>query len=139
MTNTINTVNKQIAENLATKSPEVIYGNYQVSDKTLRETLRGISEILGADIVLTSGDRHRIVNGNTRSHHLEGRAADFYVEGLSLSQAYEKIRNLPVIENGYQLIHHTTQTKAPHLHLGRYLDNRNSSFIVDNGHILGRR
>ena len=119
--------------------PTVHYRGHTVSDHILQGKLELISEELGASVILTSGDRHRVVNGNKRSHHLHGRAADFYVEDYSLAEAYKQIKDLPELSSGYQLILHSTLTKAPHLHLGRYLDDRPSTFIIDNGHILGRK
>ena len=114
----------------------VKYGPHRISDPVLRETLDTISLRLGQQIILTSGDRHRVVNGNNRSHHLQGRAADFYVENIDLRNAFAKIKQMDLIQQGYQLIYHTEDTVSPHLHLGRYHDNRPSSFNVDRGEIL---
>ena len=117
----------------------VTYGNNRVSDPILRSTLAQISYRLGSRLFITSGDRNGAVNGNKRSHHLYGRAADFYVEGTDLRNTYAKIKNMEFVQRGYQLIYHTEDTISPHLHLGRYLDGRKSSFIVDDGFILPMR
>ena len=117
----------------------VLYGDHRVSDSVLRATLDQIAFVLKSDVILTSGDRQHVVNANRKSHHLKGRAADFYVKGMSLSEAYERLKELPFLQNGFQLIYHSEETVSPHLHLGRYLDRRNSSFIVDRGSILPLR
>ena len=114
----------------------VNYGSKKVSDSILRNTLEMISYNLGRQIIITSGDRRSVVNRNNSSHHLMGRAADFYVQGMSLEDSYLKIIDMNFLSRGYQVIYHTEQTRAPHIHIGRYLDNRPSSFIVDNGQIL---
>ncbi|MEZ4754267.1 MAG: D-Ala-D-Ala carboxypeptidase family metallohydrolase [Bdellovibrionota bacterium] len=119
--------------------PGVNYRNHQVSDQKLRDTLAMISYFLGSALTITSGDRRRIVNRNSNSQHLAGRAADFIPDQISLSNAYTQMQNMDFLSTGYQVIYHTEATRSPHLHIGRYLDNRTSSFVVDRGQILPRR
>lgn len=117
----------------------VHYRGRLVSDATLRRTLQQVSEYLNRDISITSGDRIAVLNGNKRSHHLLGRAADFTVTGMKLSDAFDALKKAKFLASGYQLIYHTEETVAPHLHLGRYADARPSSFSVDRGSILPAR
>lgn len=121
------------------RSGDVVYGRHTVSDQKLKELLQKIADFTGSKVRLTSGDRVRVVNNNSRSHHLVGRAADFWVEGLTLREAYERLKDAVIPTRDYQFIYHTEVTVAPHLHIGRYNDNRPSTFIVDTGQILRRR
>lgn len=122
-----------------TRKGDVFYGRHVVSDKAVKDLLQKMADFLGSRIIITSGDRKRLVNNNSRSHHLVGRAADFKVEGLSLREAYNLLKESVVPKKDFQFIYHTEVTTAPHLHVGRYSDNRPSSFIVDTGQILPRR
>jgi peptidoglycan hydrolase-like protein with peptidoglycan-binding domain len=118
---------------------DIIYGRHTVSDQKVKELLQKIADSTGTKVILTSGDRKRVVNNNSRSHHLVGRAADFRVEGLTLGEAYRLLKDTVIPKRDYQFIYHTEVTTAPHLHIGRYDDNRLSTFIVDTGQILPRR
>ncbi len=118
----------------------VDYNGHTVSDPAMRAQLQRIADYLRRRVILTSGDRDRVVNGNRNSLHLHHRAADFHVQGLSLSEAYNRLKDGGVIpRNGYEFIYHTEATVAPHLHLGHFRDERSSRFIVDTGQILPRR
>jgi|GEM_PF-3135857 len=117
----------------------VDYRGNRISDPAVRAKLQEIADFLGRRVIVTSGDRDRVVNGNTRSHHLQHRAADFYVEGLSLGESYRRLKESGILARDYQVIYHTEVTTAPHLHIGRWGDNRRSDFIVDTGQILPRR
>lgn len=117
----------------------VDYNGHRVTDPAVRAKLQEIADFFGRRVVLTSGDRARVVNGNNRSHHLRGRAADFHVEGISLGDAFRRLRAGGIIDRDYQVIHHTEVTVAPHLHIGHWGDGRASDFIVDTGQILPRR
>jgi peptidoglycan hydrolase-like protein with peptidoglycan-binding domain len=115
------------------------YNGHSISDKKVRVKLQQISSLYPNNrLIVTSGDRDRIVNGNARSLHLAGRAVDFYIEGVSLSNAYNRIKNSGLIDTGYEFIYHTERTIAPHLHLGRFEDERATAFFIDNGQILPR-
>jgi LysM repeat protein/peptidoglycan hydrolase-like protein with peptidoglycan-binding domain len=118
---------------------DVVYGRHVVSDKGVKDLLQKIADFTGSRVIITSGDRKRVVNSNSRSHHLVGRAADFKIEGLSLGEAYRMLKDAVIPKRDFQFIYHTEVTVAPHLHVGRYGDNRPSSFIVDTGQILKRR
>lgn len=118
---------------------DVVFGRHRVSDQRVKDVLQAIADHTGSRVILTSGDRQRVVNNNSRSHHLVGRAADFAVEGLSLSEAFNMLKDTVIPKRDFQFIYHTEVTTAPHLHIGRYTDNRPSTFIVDTGQILPRR
>jgi LysM repeat protein/peptidoglycan hydrolase-like protein with peptidoglycan-binding domain len=118
---------------------DVIFGRHRVSDQRIKDLLQAIANHAGSRVILTSGDRKRVVNSNSRSHHLVGRAADFFVEGLTLSEAFHMLKDTVIPRRDFQFIYHTEVTTAPHLHIGRYADNRPSSFIIDTGQILPRR
>lgn len=117
----------------------VSYNGHHVTDPDVRAKLQDIANFFGRRVVVTSGDRQQVVNGNTKSHHLRGRAADFHVEGLSLGEAYKRLKASGIVARDYQVIYHTEVTVAPHLHIGHWGDGRRSDFIVDTGQILPRR
>ncbi|MCB0318532.1 MAG: hypothetical protein KDD56_07225 [Bdellovibrionales bacterium] len=119
-----------------TFQPRVDFQNHTVSDPILRNVLFKISLAFGKNLIITSGDRKQVVNGNTNSHHLQGRAADFYIDGMSLADTFFNIRKLDFISRGFQVIYHTENTTAPHIHIGRYHDMRPSNFMLDDGEIL---
>jgi len=109
--------------------PTVIYGKNRISDPRLQNMLQHIAEILGRDILVTSGDRTTIVKGSSsKSLHLINEAVDFHVVGLSDAEAFQVIKEdrnaifgLERNENfRWQLIRHGpfTETKGAHLHLG---------------------
>ena len=102
----------------------VLNRGHRVSDPVLRRALERISAVAGKPVVLTSGDRNYVPSGGShRSLHMANRAADFYVEGLTLQQAFDLIRRNRgevLVGGGFELILHGphTQTTGPHLHLG---------------------
>ncbi len=110
---------------MLTRSPAVGYRK-RVSDLSVHRFLLSFAEILGRDIFVHSGDRHNVPKGgSTTSHHLEGRAADFHVSGMTDEAAFEAIRaaveKLPVFpDQRFVLLHHGryTATEGEHLHLG---------------------
>jgi hypothetical protein len=99
-----------------------------VSDLYIHRMLNAIAEQLGRDITVHSGDRHHVPKGGARkSHHLEGRAADFHVAGLPDADAFAALMSvadrLPTFpDQRFNLIHHGpyTATEGEHLHLGHY-------------------
>ena len=125
--------------NISLSLGQVNYMGKSVSDPLLREKLCEISAYLGLGIVVTSGDRKQVVNGNGRSLHLQGKAVDFYVEGSSLEEAFAAITESGLIDQGFEFIYHTEVTISPHLHLGRFSNLQKSRFIVDQGQILPLR
>ena len=125
--------------NISLSLGQVNYMGKSVSDPLLREKLCEISAYLRRGIVVTSGDRKQVVNGNGRSLHLQGKAVDFYVEGHSLEEAFSEIAESGLIDQGFEFIYHTEATISPHLHLGRLGTKQESRFIVDQGQILPLR
>jgi hypothetical protein len=100
-----------------------------VSDYHIRCLLAAIAGELGRNITVHSGDRHKTlsVGAGSKSHHLDGRAADFHVTGMLDEDAFDAIMEradqLPTFPNQrFNLIRHGpyTETEGPHLHLGHY-------------------
>lgn len=136
MADLLSTVQGLFQGDCANRRCGVSYQGNLVSDPFLKTKLSAIAWYLDSPIALSSGDRQRVVNGNLRSLHLQGRAADFSVPGMSLAQAFEEIKDSGLIDEGYEFIYHTEKTGAPHLHLGRLKSSGPSKFIVDRGQIL---
>lgn len=104
------TAEKQGIEN--NPSPEAVENLRLLSVHTL-EPLR---EALGLPIVITSGYRCKALNDliahhSQRSQHMEGRAADFYVNGSShrelLIEAFRTIITRPEIDYDQLIIYPT--------------------------------
>lgn len=104
------TAEKQGIEN--NPSPEAVENLRLLSVHTL-EPLR---EALGLPIVITSGYRCKALNDliahhSQRSQHMEGRAADFYVNGSShrelLIEAFRTIITSPEIDYDQLIIYPT--------------------------------
>ena len=104
------TAEKQGIEN--NPSPEAVENLRLLSIHTL-EPLR---EALGLPIVITSGYRCKALNDliahhSQRSQHMEGRAADFYVNGSShrelLIEAFRTIITSPEIDYDQLIIYPT--------------------------------
>lgn len=104
------TAEKQGIEN--NPSPEAVENMRLLSVHTL-EPLR---EALGLPIVITSGYRCKALNDliahhSQRSQHMEGRAADFYVNGSShrelLIEAFRTIITSPEIDYDQLIIYPT--------------------------------
>ena len=106
-------------------SGRVNYGRYRVSDPLVRQVLERIAAQTGRTVILTSGDRNYVPRGGSRtSLHLLRRAADFKVQGMSLSSVFSVIRNnrsTILAGAGFEVIYHQpgTNTGGPHLHVGR--------------------
>lgn len=125
--------------NAAAGRGRVNYNGVRVSDATLRRTLKRIADRFGWTINITSGDRDYVPpGGSPTSLHLRHRAADFHVAGVADSRVFSHLRGLRhgLLQRDYEVIWHGphTQTTGPHVHLGRYADNRPSKFMVENGH-----
>ncbi len=108
-------------------TPTVNYNGYVVSDPGVRSVLDRIAQHFGREVKVTSGDRGTIVQGSSpRSHHLQHRAADFHVVGLSDRAVFKQLPSVmrQVFDSSqrYQLIRHgaSTATGGPHLHVGHY-------------------
>lgn len=117
---------------------EVVYRGYNVSDSLVRQALERLSAVTGKRVILTSGDRNHVPRGGSRtSLHLAHRAADFYVEGMGLEQAFNVIRQhreTILAGGGFEVIWHgpNTSTGGPHLHLG-HRSQPNHRILVENG------
>ncbi len=70
----------------------VHFRGHSVSDATTRTKLHQLAAQLGRDIIVTSGDRSRAdqdrlrrqgLNPARNSQHLQGKAADIWVEGMT--------------------------------------------------------
>lgn len=109
----------------------VAYNGKTVSDAALRTKLQQIANFFNRTVSITSGDRTYVPPGGSRtSLHLAKRAADFHVLGISDETTARQIKASGLIKTDYELIWHTAQTNTggPHVHLGRYGDNRASTF-----------
>lgn len=93
-------------------------------DATLLLLLEGIRSYFGQPVVIVSGNRceahNKAVGGSDKSLHLQGRAADFYVDGVSLDSVYKLCKDIvhdgglgyyPRKEKGW--IHIDTRTNGP--------------------------
>lgn len=110
--------------------PTVSYQK-RVSDTNVRTILQRIADLLGKNITVHSGDRDHVPSGGSRSSlHLAHRAADFHIQGLSDADGFAALRRLINqafdASEAYELIIHGqhTATGGPHLHIGRYGNNR---------------
>lgn len=98
-----------------------------VSDRHLHVVLQRLSDVYGRDVTVHSGDRGTVVKGSSpKSLHLQHRAADFHVGGLSDQAVFDSLHaHLAAVfdrSEGYEFIRHGahTNTGGPHLHLGHY-------------------
>jgi hypothetical protein len=106
--------------------PKVTYTR-NVSDEHLKAVLQRIADFLKKDVTVHSGDRGHVPQGGSRtSLHLQHRAADFHISGLSDEQAFKALKSgvaqIFDATHGYEFIYHGphTETEAHHLHLGHY-------------------
>jgi RHS repeat-associated protein len=95
---------------------------HKVSDPKVTKALAAISIYMGsATVNVTSGDRDFVPAGGAKnSEHLQGKAADFHVVGMTDSKADTELKDgASPIADGYRLIQHgpDTQTQGAHLHL----------------------
>ena len=107
----------------------------QVSDANVRAIIQRIANSLERNITVHSGDRNTVVRGSSqRSLHLQHRAADLHVEGLSDTQVFDLLKqrqnDLFDVSQAYEVIHHGvhTNTGGEHIHIGHYSD-RGSGFV----------
>lgn len=106
-----------------------------VSDPALRNKLQQVADFFGRNVSLTSGDRDFVPKGGSKtSLHLEHRAADLHVEGLSDAQVFSQLKSSGLLNKGFEVIQHgpSTITGGPHVHIGHYDNtNRPSEFKVE--------
>jgi len=113
---------------IRTASPTVTYKR-SVSDVSLKLLLVTVAEIIGADLVVHSGDRdHTPKGGAKKSLHKASRAADLHAVGISDGAAFQRLRDnkerlmqrAPI--NRFQVLLHGphTSTEGPHIHIGDY-------------------
>ncbi|MEM9886189.1 MAG: hypothetical protein AAF849_09875 [Bacteroidota bacterium] len=118
---------------------KVFLNNYTISDKDLLEVLNKIARHVG-NVWVTSGDRKNKKppkgSPDTSLHRLN-QAVDFGIHGLTLEQGFEKLKlKKKLIFNNsskYEVIHHGkyTNTKGPHLHIGRYSKGKGIIFKIE--------
>lgn len=108
-------------------SNDVVYGKFNVSDEVLKNTLELIALHIGR-VIVTSGDRDFVPKGGSKtSLHLQKRAVDIKIAGMSLEDAFMKLvskeKDIFDSKSGYEVILHGKFTKVagPHLHIGRLL------------------
>lgn len=113
----------------------VSFNGKQVSDPALRNKLQQVADFFGRNVSLTSGDRDFVPKGGSKtSLHLEHRAADLHVEGLSDAQVFSQLKSSGILDKGFEVIRHgpSTITGGPHVHIGHYDNpNRASEFKVE--------
>jgi hypothetical protein len=118
---------------------EVNYNGKTVSDENVCTVLKRIATELEKDVKVTSGDRPAPldVGAGSKSHHVQKRAADFHVDGMTDEQAFKKIQEkkdqIFDSDNKYQVIWHGpfTDTMGAHLHIGRYETGSGVSFLKE--------
>jgi Peptidase M15 len=105
----------------------VNYHGYVVSDPEICRLLQTIADLYGRTVHVTSGDRNHVPKGGSKtSLHLQKRAADLYVHGVTLGKLYQDLKLFIAMvfdpTQGYEVIWHGphTATGGPHLHLGHY-------------------
>ncbi len=110
--------------------PTVTY-NKTVSDSNVKSVMQRIADKLGRNISVHSGDRTFVPKGSsTASLHIQKRAADFHIHGLTDKQGFTNIKSvfndLFDASEAYEFIHHGpyTATGGEHLHIGRYGNGR---------------
>lgn len=121
-----------VREMTCTSNPNSDIHECRSSDAEVEAMLQKIADTLKANVVVTSGDRSSVPNGgSSTSLHLAFRAADFRVQGFTLSAAFDAIRRhklIPALD--WELIWHRQENGsllAPHLHLGHYAQQQASS------------
>lgn len=61
-------------------------------DMKLVEELQKLRDFIGKPLTVTSGyrplERNKTIGGSSKSKHMEGIAADIYVEGMSVEELY---------------------------------------------------
>jgi hypothetical protein len=111
-----------------TSSPKVTYKK-TVSDVSLKLLLVNVAEIVGADLVVHSGDRaHTPKGGAKKSLHKHSRAADLHAVGVSDAVVFERLRaNKKKLEQcssigRFQVLRHGpyTKTEGAHIHIGDF-------------------
>ncbi len=131
----------------STDGGQVQFNGKSVSSSMVSDVLRRISVAAGGKVVsVTSGDRSYVPRGGSRtSLHLQKRAADFYVQGMSLSALYSllksKFTEIFPAGHGFEVIFHgpNTVTGGPHMHIGHRSSNQmkwmreNGSYQRDSG------
>lgn len=102
-----------------------------VSDGNVKTILQRIATRLNKNITVHSGDRNHVPRGgSTRSLHLQHRAADLHIQGLSDANGFAMLKThmneIFDATEAYEVIHHGkyTETEAEHLHIGRYAGGR---------------
>lgn len=115
----------------------VVYNGKTVSSPAIRELLQRVADQANSTVRVTSGDRDYVPRGGSRtSLHLSHRAADFAVDGQTLEQTFEMIREHrgAILQGGsFEVIWHQpgTNTSGPHIHVGSFPDGRAAVFKTE--------
>jgi len=115
----------------------VHYHGNTVSDPEVRRVLQTIADLFGKPVYVTSGDRSYVPKGGSKtSLHLQKRAADLYVEGVTLQNTFQdlKVYISMVFDHtdGYEVIWHGSYTEigGPHVHIGHYPGKKHVGYVL---------
>jgi len=91
--------NIKVSENFYLSEFECHDGSYLVKiDEKLLELLQTLRNVTKKPIHITSGYRtreyNRFIGGSSKSHHMEGKAADIQIEGLTPLKVAEFARKI---------------------------------------------
>jgi len=105
--------------------------------KLVDNVLQPLRSALNLPVVITSGYRdpakNKAVNGVPKSNHLTGEAADFVVQGASLSDVFNTIQGLNLSFDELILYPAGARSKSGHIHVS-YLSpgrNRKRKIVTD--------
>lgn len=77
---------------------------FNTVDAALLVALEGIRAYFGSPLIITSGCRcpeyNKLIGGSKGSLHMSGRAADFYVDGVSLETVHNLCKEIFLKECG---------------------------------------
>jgi hypothetical protein len=110
-----------------TKPANVTYKK-PTSDINLQIVAERVSQLLGRNVIVHSGDRdYRPKGSPAKSLHLSHRAIDLHIPNLPDSRVFNELKKhraeiFASIVESYQVIHHGphTETEAEHIHIGHY-------------------
>jgi len=125
----------------------VNYQGHTLSDNALRMKLQEIANVFLWTINVTDGDRGKNPGyGSATSLHKTHHAVDFHVKGLSDKEVFNLLLASGLLSTGYEVIlhgqYHGKEVTGPHVHVGRYVDERAqqpSEFKLDGVHSRGEK
>lgn len=105
----------------------VNFNGHTITDEVVKKVLQAMCDFFQSNVNVTSGDRTGVPpGGEKKSAHLDGRAADFHIEGYDDGTAYLYMKIFAsamfISGHNYQVIWHggfNPEIKA-HLHVGKY-------------------